>query len=162
MKRILPLTTSYEIIHAFGQCAIDPPLIKKIPNFKAFIKPHMLKGVDHLVGHTKTQQFGFYMEDDGVTAMQFKLLCTSPIWGPKDSILVWRQGNDGKCMLPDGDPKSRKPDPMKNRSEIIKGISGFIEYWKELCLEAMQGFQIENNDHPSKTYRLCQFCTHCN
>ena len=29
------------------------------------------------------------MKDDGVQAMQFKLLCTSPNWGLDDDILVW-------------------------------------------------------------------------
>ena len=38
-------------------------------------------------------------------------------------------------MLSDGDPKPWKPDPMRNGLEIIKGISGFMEYWKELCEE---------------------------
>ena len=28
-------------------------MIEEVPNFKAFIKLYMLKGVDHLVGHTK-------------------------------------------------------------------------------------------------------------
>jgi hypothetical protein len=75
------------------------------------------------------------MRDDGLLAMQFKLLCTSPNWGPDDGILVWRQDKDGKCLLSDGDPKLCKPDPMINGPEIIKGISGFIEYWKELYEE---------------------------
>jgi hypothetical protein len=73
--------------------------------------------------------------DDGLPAVQFKLLCTSSNWGPDAGILVWRQGIDGKCVLPGGDPKRCKLDPVKNGPEIIKGISGFIEYWKELCDE---------------------------
>ena len=114
---------------------VIPHMIEEIPNFKAFIKPYMLKGGDRLVGHTKAQQFRFYMNDDGVPAMQFKLLCTTPNWAPEEGILVWRQDNDGKCLLPDGEPSPCKPDPMRNGPEIIKGISGFIEYWKELCEE---------------------------
>ena len=57
---------------------IPHDMIEEIPNFKAFIKPYMLKGVDNLVGHTKVQKFHFYMRDDGVPATQFKLLCTFP------------------------------------------------------------------------------------
>ena len=57
---------------------VIPHIIEEIPNFKAFIKPYMFKGGDHLVGHTKRQQFHFYTRDDGVPAMQFKLLCTTP------------------------------------------------------------------------------------
>ena len=75
------------------------------------------------------------MRDDGVPAMQFKLLCTSPNWGPEDGILVWRQDKVGKCLLPTGKPMPCKLDPMVNVPKIIKGISGFIEYWKELCEE---------------------------
>src|SRR5665213_3542773 len=114
---------------------VIPHLIEEVPDFKAFIKPFILKGCDRLVGHTKAQQFRFYMRDDGVPAMQFKVLCTSPNWGPEDGILVWRQDDHGKCMLPDGEPKPCKPDPMRNGPDIIKGISGYIEYWKELCEE---------------------------
>ena len=57
---------------------VIPHMIEEVPNFKAFIKPYMLKGGDRLVGHTKAQQFRFYIRDDGLPAMQFKLLCTSP------------------------------------------------------------------------------------
>ena len=60
---------------------VIPHLIEKIPNFKAFIKPYMLKGVHRLVGHTKEKQFRFYMKDDDIPAMYFKLLYTSPNWG---------------------------------------------------------------------------------
>ena len=41
---------------------VSPHMIEKIPNFKAFIKPYMLKRGERLVGHTKTQQFRFYMK----------------------------------------------------------------------------------------------------
>ena len=106
---------------------VIPHMIEEIPNFKAFIKPYMLKGGDRLVGYTKTQQFWFHMRNDGAPTMQFKLLCTL---GPDDGILVWRQDKDEKCLLPDGDPKPCKPDPIRNKLEIIKDISGFIDYWK--------------------------------
>ena len=41
---------------------VSPHMIEKIPNFKAFIKPYMLKRGERLVGHTQTQQFRFYMK----------------------------------------------------------------------------------------------------
>ena len=34
--------------------SVIPQMIEEIPNFKAFIKPYMLKGMDCLVGHRKT------------------------------------------------------------------------------------------------------------
>ena len=76
-----------------------------------------------------------HMKDDGVPAIQFKLFYTSFNWGLDDVLFVWRQDNDEKCLLPDGIPKPCKPNSMRNRPEIIKGISGFIDYWKELCEE---------------------------
>ena len=68
---------------------VIPHMIEEVSNFKAFIKTYMLKGMNRLVGHTKAQQLRFYMMNDGVPAMQFKLLCTSPNWGPEDGILMW-------------------------------------------------------------------------
>ena len=69
---------------------VIPHMIEEVPDFKAFIKPYMLKGEDRLVGHTKAQQFRFNMRDDDISAMHFKLLCTSPNLGLEDGILVWR------------------------------------------------------------------------
>ena len=109
--------------------------IEETPNIKVFFKPYMLKGMARLVGHTKPQQFCFYIWDDDVPAIQFKFLCTSPNWGSKDGILMWHQDNDGKYLLPDGDSKTCKPNLMRIGPKIIKGISVFIEYWKEVCEE---------------------------
>ena len=46
---------------ALDHMPVIPHMIEEISNFKAFIKPYMLKGVDRLVRHTKAQQFRFYM-----------------------------------------------------------------------------------------------------
>ena len=100
--------------------SLIPHMIEEIPNFKIFLKPYMSKRVDCLVIHTKAQQFCFYMRDDGYPAMHFKILSISPIWGPEDSILVWRQYKDAKYMLSDEDRKHCKPDPMKNGPKSSK------------------------------------------
>ena len=60
---IPPLMKSYMDL---DNVPVIPHMIEEILNLKAFIKPYMLKGGDHLVGHMKTQQFRFYMRDDGV------------------------------------------------------------------------------------------------
>jgi hypothetical protein len=60
---IPPLMESYINL---DNMPLIPHIIEEIPNFKAFIKPYMLKGMDRLVGHIKTQQFHFDMRDDGV------------------------------------------------------------------------------------------------
>ena len=59
IKLYMDLDNVPEILH----------IIEEVPNFKAFIKTYMLKGVDRLVGHTKSQQFCFYMRDDRVPIM---------------------------------------------------------------------------------------------
>ena len=110
--------------------------------------------MDRLVEHTKAQQFRFYMRDDGVRAMHFKLLCTSSNWGPDDGILVWRQDKDGKYLSLNGDAKPCKPDPMKNGPEIIKDISEFIEYWKKLCAEDITR-RIRDTHEPLIAYWNC-------
>ena len=48
---------------------VIPHLIEKMSDFKTFIKPFILKRGDRLVGHTKAQQFWFYMRDDSLPAM---------------------------------------------------------------------------------------------
>ena len=69
---------------------VIPHLIEEVSDFKTFIKLFIFKGGDRLVGYTKAQQFQFYMCDDGLPAMQFKVLCTFPNWGPEEGILIWR------------------------------------------------------------------------
>ena len=107
-------------------------MIEEVPDFKAFIKPYIRSGTNRLIGYTKAQQFRFYKRDDGTPAMQYKLLCTSQDWSPPEGLLVWCVDADGKAMLPDGEPKPCKPIAMKNLEDILKGISGFIQYWESL------------------------------
>jgi hypothetical protein len=82
---IPPLMKSYMNL---DHIPVIPHMIEEVPDFKAFIKPYMLKGGNHLVGHTKAQQFRFYMKNNDLPAIQFNLLCTSPNWGPDDGIFV--------------------------------------------------------------------------
>ena len=56
---------------------VIPHMIEEVPDFKAFIEPYIQSGAHRLIGHTKTQQFRFYIRDDGIPAMQYKLLCTT-------------------------------------------------------------------------------------
>ena len=105
-----------------------PHMIKEMSNFKMFIKLFILKGGDRLVGHTKGQHFQFCIGDDGLSAMQFNILCTSPNWGLEEWILVWRQDEDDKCMLHDGKSKPCNAGPVRNGPEAIKSISRFIYY----------------------------------
>lgn len=59
---------------------VIPHMIEEISNFKTYIKSYMLKGgrgADGFVGHTKAQKFHFYLMDDGVPTILYKLLCMS-------------------------------------------------------------------------------------
>jgi hypothetical protein len=118
---------------------VIPHMIEEVPDFKAFIEPYIRSGAHRLIGHTKAQQFRFYMRDDGVPAMQYKLLCTTQDWSPPEGLLVWCVDADGKTMLPDGEPRPCKPIAMKNLEDILKGISGFIQYWESLKIADVGG-----------------------
>ena len=42
-------------------------------------------------------------------------------------------------MLPDKETKPCKPIPMKNLEDIVKDISGFIQYWESLRVSDVGG-----------------------
>ena len=52
-------------------------MIEEVSDFKAFIEPYIRSGADRLIGHMKAQQLWFYICNDGVLDMQYKLLCTT-------------------------------------------------------------------------------------
>jgi hypothetical protein len=81
------------------------------------------------------------MRDNGAPAMQYKLLCTTQDWSPPEGLdlLVWRVDADEKTMLPDGEPKPCKPIAMKTLEDILKGLSGFIQYWENLKVADVGG-----------------------
>ena len=120
---------------------VIPHMIEEIPNFKAFIKPYMLKGGERLVGHTKTQQFRFYMKDDGVPAMQFKLLCTTLNWARKKGIFVWR------LFLPEDDAgqghliKRRKITfkPIASKAMLQDLMGDIVQFSHEVSEEVDNG-----------------------
>ena len=48
---------------------VIPNMIEEVLDFKAFMKPYLQSEAHHLIGHTKAQQFWFYMHDANVAAM---------------------------------------------------------------------------------------------
>ena len=48
-------------------------MIEEVPDFKTFIEPYIRSGAHRLIGHTKAQQFRFYVHDNGVLTMQYTL-----------------------------------------------------------------------------------------
>ena len=59
-----------------------PHLIKEVPNFKKFIENGIADGENTLLGHTKAQQFKFYVDAMECPVMKYKLLCTDDDWLP--------------------------------------------------------------------------------
>ena len=58
-------------------------------------------GEDLLEGHSRSQQFKFYMDSSGWPLMEYKNLCTNRDWLPKGNkgIRLWFETEDGllKC-----------------------------------------------------------------
>ena len=116
--------------------SVIPHMIEEVPDFKAFIEPSIRSETHWLIGHTRAQQFWFYMHDDGIPTMQYKLLRMTQDWSPPEGLLVWRVDVDVKTILLNGKPKPCKPIPMKNLEDNTKDISCFIQYWESLRMLA--------------------------
>ena len=75
---------------ATGDPTIVPSLIHKVAEFKKWVKGYYHEfGQDRLIGHFKAHQFHFYVDPQGVSLMQYKVLCTDPSWAPEGGIVLW-------------------------------------------------------------------------
>ena len=107
-----------------------PFLIKKVPNFKDFVKGYLHEGGDKLVGHSKPLQFRFYMSE-GVPLMQYKIHPTKSDWSPDEGIELWKRGENGETLLPTGAPKVLPYfEYMKDHEKVIEGLQTFVNWWK--------------------------------
>ena len=59
-----------------------PHLIEEMLDFKKFIEGGIAMGENALMGHTKAQQFKFYVDAIGCPVMKYKLLCIDNEWLP--------------------------------------------------------------------------------
>jgi hypothetical protein len=107
-----------------------PHLIKEVPDFKGFIAGHIADGDEALEGHTKAQQFKFFVDSNGWPMMKYKIFCTDNDWLPKEGggIKLWQEDEEGRPLWPRGEPAPLNVQPMRNVNEIVKGISGLIKY----------------------------------
>jgi hypothetical protein len=105
-------------------------LIEEVLDFKGFIAGYIAEGDEALEGHTKAQQFKFFVDSSGYLLMKYRIHCIDSDWLPKEGsgIKLWREDDKGKPLLPRGDPALVHAQPMKNVDEISKGISRFIKY----------------------------------
>jgi hypothetical protein len=126
-----------------------PHLIEEVPDFKGFIENSILEGEDALVGHTKVQQFKFYLDSTGCPVMKFKRYCTDTDWLPKEGggIKLWREDEEGQSLWPRGEPKPVALLPMRSVEDISKGLSGFIKHWETLCDEDRSGEYRRRYEH---------------
>jgi hypothetical protein len=102
-----------------------------------------------LEGHTTTQAFKFYINPNGWPLMQYKHYCTYAEWLPKEGggIRLWREHNEGKPILPTGEPNALVPQRMQNHSDITKGIGSFINLWEMLSDEDSTGEYRKTHEH---------------
>ena len=106
-----------------------PHLIEEVPNFKKFIENGIADGENTLLGHTKVQQFKFYVDAMDCPVMKYKLLCTDDDWLPRDGeIKLWKEDSQGQALWPRGYPEAVKPYSMRNLEDIKQGLQGFINH----------------------------------
>ena len=132
---------------------VIPHFIEEVPDFKQFVDGYLGSGGDFLSGHSKSQQFKFYMDSNGWPLMEYKLLCTDKVWLPEhdNGIRLWSETEDGRPKVPIGDPLPLVPHKMCALDEIKKGLNGFIAHWTGMADDDLSGeFRRQNN--PSKDY----------
>jgi hypothetical protein len=134
---------------------VVPHLIQEVPDFKGFIDPCICKKGEALEGHTTAQAFKFYRNPNGWPLMQYKRYCTDAEWLPKEGggIRLWREDNEGKPILPSGEPNALAPQQMRNHSEITKGIGGFINLWETVSAEDITGEYRRTHEHLIQYWR---------
>ena len=70
------------------------------------------------------------MEGD-ILVMQFKVHIGIHNWS--GSICLWKTDNEGKPMLPKGDPPLlAMAQHIKMHKEVISGLKGYINFWQNL------------------------------
>jgi hypothetical protein len=114
-----------------------PHLIKEVPDFKGFIVGYIVEGDEALEGHTKAQQFKFFVDSQSCLMMKYIIFCNDNDWLPKEGggIKLWREDKEGRPLWPRGEPATLSAQSMKNLDGIVRGISRFIKCWEKLSNE---------------------------
>ena len=118
-----------------------PHLIQEVPDFKKFIEGSMLDGASALMGHTKAHQFKFHVDSSGCPVVKYKIYCHDPDWLPKgegSGIKIWKEDSEGRSLWPRGEPDAVEPHEMRHLTEVVKGLSGFIDHWERLSRESFE------------------------
>jgi hypothetical protein len=114
-----------------------PHFIEEVPNFKGFIAGCITEGDEALRGHSRAQQFNFFVNFSGCFMMKYRIQCRDSDQLPKEGggMKLWREDKEGRPIWPCGEPATVSVQLMKNLDEILKGISRFIRYWEKLSNE---------------------------
>jgi hypothetical protein len=72
---------------------------------------------------------------------------------PKEGggIQLWRVDNEGKPILPTGEPNTLAPQQIQNHSKIAKGIGGFINLWETLSTKDITREYRRSHEHLNST-----------
>ena len=117
-----------------------PHFIEEVFDFIDFIIGCIVKGDEALEGHTKAQQFKFFMDSNGCSMMKYKILCSNNDWFLKEGggIKLWQENKKGRVLWPCQEPVALSAQSMKNLDEIVKGISWFIKYLENYQMRILQ------------------------
>jgi hypothetical protein len=126
---------------------VIPHMMEELPDWRSFVSEHIPSGKEKLIGHTKAQQFKFYVRDDGWPVMQYKVLSTHEEWLPKNGILMWKSNIKGEPCLPSGDPVPACPRGMAKQEDVLVGLQGFIDYWQSICDHDTTGAYMGSHMH---------------
>jgi hypothetical protein len=126
---------------------VIPHMIEELPDWRTFVSEHIPSGKEKLIGHTKAQQFKFYVRDDGWPVMQYKVLSTHVEWLPKDGVKMWKSNIKGEPCIPSGDPFPAPPRGMAKLEEVQVGLQGFIDYWQSICDHDTTGAYMGSHMH---------------
>lgn len=75
-------------------------MIEEFHAWKAFVEPFLPSGNEVLFGHTKAQQFKFFVWEDKWPVMQYKLSIDAQ-WLPNKGILMWEENIIGELTMPE-------------------------------------------------------------
>ena len=109
---------------------IIPHVIEVVLDFKGFFAGGIVEGNEAIEGHTKAEQFKFFVDSNGYLMMKYTILYCDNEWLPNEGgdSKLWREDNKEKAIWPCGKPSTLSTQSMRNMDKIVKGISGFIKY----------------------------------
>ena len=144
------------LMKSFMDCEshpVIPHFIEEVPDFKRFVDGYLGAGGDFLEGHSRSQQFKFYMDSSGWPLMEYKNLCTERNWLPEhgNGIRLWSETEDERPRVPCGDPPPLVPQKMRSLDEIKRGLNGFIGHWSGMADDDQSG-EFKRKNNPIKDY----------